>query len=225
MLRPCSDIINPTRPISRRTRRTHSPSFKAKVALVAVRGDRTLAKAMLFCHAGSTDSDGPVSDCSDASARKSQPKRPNNDPASSDSRPRRSDRPRRKSVSRIATLHKPLKDAAEGLARHICTVCLRANTCCAGSPPLIGNRIPFRIPPKSVQSNQTTSQQSLRQTTGSPRPCVQGTRGGRPGPCGIHPHNHAATCRMRGRPWGNGTHRVGIRGHARGQPARVGIPP
>ena len=28
--------------MSRRTRRTHSPSFKAKVALAAVRGDRTL---------------------------------------------------------------------------------------------------------------------------------------------------------------------------------------
>ena len=44
MLRPCSDPINPTRPMSRRTRRTHSPSFKAKVALAAVRGDRTLAE-------------------------------------------------------------------------------------------------------------------------------------------------------------------------------------
>ena len=71
--------------------------------------------------------------------------------------------------------------------------CLRVNICCAGSPPLIGNRIPFRILPKSVQSNRTTSQQSLRQTTGSPRPCVQGTRGGRPGPCGIHPHHHSCT--------------------------------
>ena len=30
--------------MSRRTRRTHSPSFKAKVALAAVRGDRTLAE-------------------------------------------------------------------------------------------------------------------------------------------------------------------------------------
>ena len=30
--------------MSRRTRRTHSPSFKAKVALAAVRGDSTLAK-------------------------------------------------------------------------------------------------------------------------------------------------------------------------------------
>ena len=39
---------------------------------------------------------------------------------------------------------------------------------------------PLRIPPKSVQSNRTVSQQSLRQTTGSPRPCVQGTRGGAP---------------------------------------------
>ena len=44
MLRPCSDTINLTRPMSRRTRRTHSPSFKAKVALAAVRGDRTLAE-------------------------------------------------------------------------------------------------------------------------------------------------------------------------------------
>ena len=32
------------RPMARRTRRTHSPSFKAKVALAAVRGDRTLAE-------------------------------------------------------------------------------------------------------------------------------------------------------------------------------------
>ena len=30
--------------MSRRTRRTHSPSFKAKVALAAVRGDSTLAE-------------------------------------------------------------------------------------------------------------------------------------------------------------------------------------
>ena len=30
--------------MSRRRRRTHSPSFKAKVALAAVRGDRTLAE-------------------------------------------------------------------------------------------------------------------------------------------------------------------------------------
>ena len=30
--------------MSRRTRRTHSPSFKAKVALATVRGDRTLAE-------------------------------------------------------------------------------------------------------------------------------------------------------------------------------------
>ena len=30
--------------MSRRTRRTHSPSFKAKVALAAVRGDNTLAE-------------------------------------------------------------------------------------------------------------------------------------------------------------------------------------
>ena len=30
--------------MSRRTRRTYSPSFKAKVALAAVRGDRTLAE-------------------------------------------------------------------------------------------------------------------------------------------------------------------------------------
>ena len=30
--------------MSRRTRRTHSPSFKAKVALAAIRGDRTLAE-------------------------------------------------------------------------------------------------------------------------------------------------------------------------------------
>ena len=30
--------------MARRTRRTHSPSFKAKVALAAVRGDRTLAE-------------------------------------------------------------------------------------------------------------------------------------------------------------------------------------
>ena len=44
MLRPCSDPINQTRPMSRRTRRTHSPSFKAKVALAAVRGDSTLAE-------------------------------------------------------------------------------------------------------------------------------------------------------------------------------------
>ena len=36
--------------------------------------------------------------------------------------------------------------------------CFRANICCAGSTPLIGNRIPFRIPPKSVQSNRTTSE-------------------------------------------------------------------
>ena len=34
--------------------------------------------------------------------------------------------------------------------------CWRANICCAGSLPLIGNRIPFRIPPRSVQSNRTT---------------------------------------------------------------------
>ena len=44
VLRPCSDTINLTRPMSRRTRRTHSPSFKAKVALAAVGGDRTLAE-------------------------------------------------------------------------------------------------------------------------------------------------------------------------------------
>ena len=31
-----------------------------------------MAKAMPFCHAGSADSDGPVSDCSDASARESR---------------------------------------------------------------------------------------------------------------------------------------------------------
>ena len=42
-------------------------------------------------------------------------------PASPDPRPRRSDQPRPRSVSRIATLHKLLKDAAEDLARHICT--------------------------------------------------------------------------------------------------------
>ena len=30
--------------MSRRTRRTHSPSFKAKIALAAVRGDSTLAE-------------------------------------------------------------------------------------------------------------------------------------------------------------------------------------
>ena len=30
--------------MSRRTRRTHSPSSEAKVALAAVRGDRTLAE-------------------------------------------------------------------------------------------------------------------------------------------------------------------------------------
>lgn len=30
--------------MSRRSRRTHSPTFKAKVALAAVRGDRTLAE-------------------------------------------------------------------------------------------------------------------------------------------------------------------------------------
>ncbi len=29
--------------MSKRTRRTHSPTFKAKVALVALRGDSTLA--------------------------------------------------------------------------------------------------------------------------------------------------------------------------------------
>ena len=44
MLRPCSDAINQTRPMSRRTRRTHSPSSEAKVALAAMRGDSTLAE-------------------------------------------------------------------------------------------------------------------------------------------------------------------------------------
>ncbi len=36
--------------MSRRTRRIHSPSFKAKVALAAVRGNRKLAQSVSRCN-------------------------------------------------------------------------------------------------------------------------------------------------------------------------------
>ena len=47
--------------MSRRPRRNHTPAFKAKVALAAVRGDRTLAQlyAGIGSYAGSEKA-GPV---------------------------------------------------------------------------------------------------------------------------------------------------------------------
>ena len=51
-------------------------------------------------------------------------------------------------------VYKPLKDAAEGLARHICTLCLRVNICCAGSLALTGNHL-YRLCAWSVPLGRT----------------------------------------------------------------------
>lgn len=50
--------------MSRRARRTHSPAFKAKVALTAVRGDKTLAEWRSSSICNSTRSPAGSSSCS-----------------------------------------------------------------------------------------------------------------------------------------------------------------